>query len=79
MKRIAIDLTPLLPGRENGGAKPLAMVLARHLAAAAPDCEFILLTRESTHGELAHLDAPNMRRLCTTQPDTAPTVSIPDE
>ena len=75
MKRIAIDLTPLLPGGDNGGAKPLAILLVRHLALAAPDCEFVLLTQEKTHQELAALDAPNVRRLCTTQPENAPTVS----
>ena len=75
LKRIAVDLTPLLPGGDNGGAKPLAVMLIRQLALAAPDCEFVLLTQEKTHQELAALDAPNVRRLCTTQPENAPTVS----
>jgi glycosyltransferase involved in cell wall biosynthesis len=75
LTRVAIDLTPLLPGGDNGGAKPLAMVLVRQLALAAPACEFVLLTQEKTHQELAGLDAPNVRRLCTTQPSNAPTVS----
>ena len=52
MKRIAIDLTPLLPGGDNGGAKPLAIELIRHLARVAPACEFILLTNEKSHEEL---------------------------
>lgn len=75
VKRIAVDLTPLLPGGDNGGAKPLAMMLIRELARRAPDCEWVLLTQEKTHQELAVLDAPNVRRLCTTQPENAPTVS----
>ncbi len=75
MNRVAIDLTPLLPGGDNGGAKPLALMLIRQLALAAPHCEFILLTQEKTHQELASLDAPNVRRLCTTQPASAPTLS----
>ena len=33
VKRIAVDLTPLLPGGDNGGAKPLAIELVRRLAA----------------------------------------------
>ena len=42
---------------------------------AAPGCEFVLLTQEKTHQELAVLDAANVRRLCTTQPASAPTLS----
>jgi glycosyltransferase involved in cell wall biosynthesis len=75
VKRVAIDLTPLLPGGDNGGAKPLALLLVRHLAMAAPECEFILLTQDKTHEELSALDAPNVRRVCTTQPENAPAVS----
>src|SRR6266852_999559 len=75
VNRVAIDLTPLLPGGDNGGAKPLAIELVKHLALAAPDCEFILLTQEKTHQELAPLDTPNVRRLCTTQPENATSLS----
>ena len=75
MKRVAIDLTPLLPGGANGGAKPLAIELVRRLAAAAPSCEFILLTTEKSDSELAILDAPNVRRLCVSRPENAPTLS----
>ena len=78
MKRIAIDLTPLLPGGDNGGAKPLAIELIRHLARVAPQCEFILLTNEKSHEELKPLEtgAPNVQRLCTTQPQNASSLSL---
>jgi len=83
VKRIAVDLTPLLPGGDNGGAKPLAIELVRRLAALAREreggpsgpCEFVLLTSEKTDSELAVLDAPNVRRLCVSRPRNAPTLS----
>jgi glycosyltransferase involved in cell wall biosynthesis len=79
VKRVAVDLTPLLPGGDNGGAKPLAIELVRRLAAVArekaPGCEFVLLTSEKSDAELALLDAPNVRRLCVSRPQDAPTIS----
>jgi glycosyltransferase involved in cell wall biosynthesis len=68
VSRIAVDLTPLLPGAENGGAKLLALELVRHLSRLAPRCEFILLTSAASHEELSSLDAPNVRRLCLGLP-----------
>ena len=61
---VAVDLTPLLPGGDNGGAKVFAMELVRALARVAPADRFVLLTQASTHEELAPLDAPNVRREC---------------
>jgi glycosyltransferase involved in cell wall biosynthesis/SAM-dependent methyltransferase len=60
--RIAVDLTPLLPGGENGGAKLLAVSLVRHLAELTPETQWILLTSDANHAELALLDAPNISR-----------------
>ncbi len=63
LKTIAIDLTPVLPGGENGGAKILTIELIRRLAKTHPGTQFVLLTRASAHDELAVLDRKNIRRL----------------
>ena len=68
LKRVAVDLTPMLPGGDNGGIKLLAIELVRRLAVLAPACEFVLLTAESSHAELASLDAANVRRVCVSHP-----------
>lgn len=68
LRRVAVDLTPVLPGGENGGAKVLTLELLRILARTQPDCEFILLTIARNDEELAVLDAPNMKRLRMDRP-----------
>ena len=64
LQRVMVDLTPVLPGGQNGGAKVMTLELLRELSRLARGCEFTLLTSEASHDELAHLDSPNMRRLC---------------
>jgi glycosyltransferase involved in cell wall biosynthesis len=66
LKRICVDLTPVLPGGDNGGAKILCLELIQELSRQEPDCEFILLTCAKSHDELAHLDRRNVRRMCVT-------------
>ncbi|MDQ6670240.1 MAG: glycosyltransferase family 4 protein [Chloroflexota bacterium] len=66
--RIVVDLTPVLPGGQNGGLKPLVLSLLRELIALAPHVEFVLLTSSATDAELAPLDAENARRLCVVGP-----------
>jgi glycosyltransferase involved in cell wall biosynthesis len=63
-RRVAVDLTPLGPGGENGGAGLVAVSLVREFSALAPDVKWVLLTAEQSHAELAALDAPNVSRLC---------------
>ena len=63
LRTIAVDLTPVLPGGENGGAKVFVLELLRRLAELAPQTQFVLLTQASAHKELAALDSPNIRRL----------------
>jgi glycosyltransferase involved in cell wall biosynthesis len=63
-KRIVVDLTPVLPGGTNGGAQPYSLTLIRELARARPDTQYILLTAERSHSELATLDADNVQRKC---------------
>lgn len=64
MSRIAIDLTPLLPGGENGGAKILILTLLHDLKKMAPQHSFILLTSAATHEELSSLDGTNCECIC---------------
>lgn len=59
--RVMVDLTPLLPGGENGGAKPMTLELIGRMAARAPETTFVLLTLERTFDELAALDLPNIQ------------------
>ena len=64
LRTIVVDLTPVLPGGENGGAKPFALELVRRLAAQRPGVRFVLLTQAAAHEELAGLDAANVTRKC---------------
>jgi glycosyltransferase involved in cell wall biosynthesis len=69
LRRIIVDLTPVRPGGESGGAKLLATELARQFShSVAPECEYTLLTSGETHEELAWLDAGNVRRVCVDEP-----------
>ncbi len=63
VRTIAVDLTPVLPGGENGGAKVFVLELLRILAEMEPETRFILLTQESAHKELSFLDRPNVKRM----------------
>jgi glycosyltransferase involved in cell wall biosynthesis len=67
LQRIAVDLTPVLPGGENGGAKLMTLGLIRHLSRLASEIDFVLLTGERSHSELSVLDAPNVRRVCVAK------------
>ncbi len=68
LRRIAVDLTPVRPGGENGGAKLVALELVRRLSRdLAPEIEYILFTSSDSHEELSCLDHPNVRRMCVNQ------------
>jgi glycosyltransferase involved in cell wall biosynthesis/2-polyprenyl-3-methyl-5-hydroxy-6-metoxy-1,4-benzoquinol methylase len=64
LRRICVDLTPVLPGGANGGAKVMTLDLLRNVSKLAPACEIVLLTSGKSHEELSHMDARNVRRLC---------------
>ena len=68
LNTIAVDVTPILPGGENGGAKIFVLELLRRLAEMAPQTQFVLLTQAASHQALAALDRPNMRRLMVVGP-----------
>jgi glycosyltransferase involved in cell wall biosynthesis len=61
-KTIVVDLTPLLPGAVNGGAKILVLELLRLLPELRPETRFVLLTRRSSHDELAQFERANVTR-----------------
>lgn len=60
---VAVDLTPVLPGGDNGGAKLLTVNLLLALRSMRPDWHFVCLTADSSHEELTYLDGPNMERI----------------
>jgi glycosyltransferase involved in cell wall biosynthesis len=62
LKTIAVDLVPVLPGADNGGAKIFTLELIRTLAALKPQTQFVLLTQATSHDELAFLDSANVSR-----------------
>ncbi len=68
LETIAIDLTPMLPGGENGGAKRFALEVVRRLAAQRPSTRFVLLTQAASHDELAPLEGPNVSRFLAVGP-----------
>ena len=74
LKTIAVDLTPVLPAGENGGAKIFVLELLRRLAEMVPQTQFVLLTHAASHAELATLDRPNMRRMMVVGPLVANTL-----
>ena len=69
MPRIAVDLTPLHPGGENGGAKVLVLELLSEFARLTDEYDFLLLTADWNHQELADLEGPNVTRLCALPAD----------
>lgn len=64
MAFIAVDMTPVLPGGKNGGAKILAIELLKSFHEMAVQDQFLILTASWNHEDLKILDGPNMRRSC---------------
>jgi glycosyltransferase involved in cell wall biosynthesis len=60
ISRIIVDLVPLLPGGENGGAKLVALELIQRMARRTPETKFLLLTLQRTFDELAGFNQPNI-------------------
>src|SRR5687768_5980293 len=80
-RKIAIDLTPMLPGGENGGAKWMTLELINALARLLPETSFVLLTAESSHSELDWLENEhsNIQRMCVLRnsPQTNSSTVVP--
>jgi glycosyltransferase involved in cell wall biosynthesis/2-polyprenyl-3-methyl-5-hydroxy-6-metoxy-1,4-benzoquinol methylase len=62
---VAIDLTPILPGGENGGAKQLVLALLDGFSTKQRH-QYLLLTSERNHEDFARYEQFGMRRLCVT-------------
>ncbi len=62
IRKVAVDLTPVLPGGANGGAKVFTPQLLQDLSRLNPSCEFLLLTHSAAYTELALLERENVRR-----------------
>ncbi|MGE3511213.1 MAG: glycosyltransferase family 4 protein, partial [Vicinamibacterales bacterium] len=71
--RIAVDVTPIRPGGECGGAKPFVLQLLKDLAAAPRRHEYVLLTADHNHDLFASHEAQNVvrRRIDTGDPPSA--------
>jgi glycosyltransferase involved in cell wall biosynthesis len=77
MARIAVDLTPLRPGGENGGVKVLARELLRAFGKAGVPHDFLLLTAPWNHDELAEFEGPTMKRLRVLEEASLPSARRP--
>lgn len=64
MLRIVIDLTPILPGGENGGAKIMSLQLIKQLAILAPENTYTLLASKNNFDELSLMKTSNIGILC---------------
>jgi hypothetical protein len=64
MALIAIDMTPLRPGGENGGVKLMALELVKGFQTASPRNSYLIITASWNDQELAALDGPHTTRLC---------------
>lgn len=60
--KILVDITPILPGGTNGGAKTFVINLLKNLSKISPEIDFVLLTRRDANNELKTLDSLNMSR-----------------
>lgn len=68
---IGVDLTALLPGGINGGAKLVALEVVRGLSRLAPQWHFVLLTSPPCHEELSDFECENISRHLVQPESTA--------
>jgi glycosyltransferase involved in cell wall biosynthesis len=72
IRRVVVDLTPLLPDGTNGGAKQIALNFIQRMSRLAPEIEFVLLTSSDGHDQLAVLDCANVSRRCVLNRSPVP-------
>lgn len=75
MALIAVDVTPMKPGGENGGVKILTLELLKSFQKAS-EHKFIVLTASWNHDELSVIDSPNMSRFCILNREKSSSESI---
>ncbi len=68
---IAIDVTPILPGSENGGAKGLVLALLASLSAGR-EHHYLLLTSRANHESFAGFERGSMTRVCLASGEPRP-------
>lgn len=61
--KVAIDVTPILPGGEGGGVKQLLFELLRGLSKQAPGDSFVLLTSCRNHDIFREFEMAGMERV----------------
>ncbi|MBV8801643.1 MAG: glycosyltransferase family 4 protein [Gammaproteobacteria bacterium] len=59
--KIAVDLTPILSGGINGGAKIMTLRLIQQLSIQAPNYHFILICTKENYTELSQLECKNIQ------------------
>jgi glycosyltransferase involved in cell wall biosynthesis len=57
---ILVDLTPLLPGGLNGGAKPFMLTLLKELSNRQPSASFTAVVQKAAYEEVAPMAKPNL-------------------
>jgi len=76
MKKIIVDLTPLLPGGNNGGAKIMTIELIKELARLSPKCKFVLLANNKNYAELKYLKNKQFKIINTDYPTISAIILI---
>ena len=61
LRRVGIDLMPMLPGGHNGGAKIFIVELIRQMAQHSPNVDFILFFKEAENFSDVFPPTPNIR------------------
>jgi glycosyltransferase involved in cell wall biosynthesis len=59
-QKILVDLTPLLPGGLNGGAKPFMLALLKELSCRHPEACFTAIVNQAVYEELVPMAKPNL-------------------
>jgi hypothetical protein len=68
--KVAVDLTPMLPGGANGGVKPAILEFIRALQRlSGPHFSFYFITATSTHREVESIATRRDELICIDWPE----------